>query len=39
MTELYKTTNDPAFIKMVENTPADTDIALKSSHIADAFGS
>jgi NADP-dependent 3-hydroxy acid dehydrogenase YdfG len=36
MTELYKTTNDPAFIEMVENTPAESDLALKAINIADA---
>jgi NADP-dependent 3-hydroxy acid dehydrogenase YdfG len=36
ITELYKTTNDPVFIEMAENNPAETNFALKASDIADA---
>ncbi|PAK41364.1 SDR family oxidoreductase [Priestia megaterium] len=36
MTELYKTTNDPAFIEMVENLPADNDLAIQAGDIANA---
>lgn len=36
MTELYKTTNDPEFIEMIESNPTDPNYALSPSDIANA---